>query len=167
MKFKKGFTLIELLVVVAIIGILASVVIGFLVSARNKGNDTAVKSNLATVRTASELYYLNNNNSYFVFTGFNTTFAVQQCPQIANFGSYPGLALFSDPSTSGALKIALSKGNQAAGYEAYCYNNANVWAVAIGLNENTSKTWCVDNKPSVTLKSTLPSASIDPVNLCN
>lgn len=54
---KKGFTLIELLVVVAIIGILSSVVIASLSDARSKGNATAIKQNLTSIRTQAEIIY--------------------------------------------------------------------------------------------------------------
>ena len=61
---KKGFTLIELLVVIAIIGILSSVVLASLNSARAKGADAAVKSGLANMRAQAELYYDGNSQSY-------------------------------------------------------------------------------------------------------
>lgn len=52
---KKGFTLIELLVVVAIIGILASVVLTSLNTARNKGKDASVQSSMSSMRASAEL----------------------------------------------------------------------------------------------------------------
>jgi prepilin-type N-terminal cleavage/methylation domain-containing protein len=60
----RGFTLIELLVVIAIIGILASVVLASLNSARDKGQTAAIKSSLNNMRAQAELYYDNNNRTY-------------------------------------------------------------------------------------------------------
>lgn len=62
--YKKGFTLIELLVVIAIIGILSSVVLASLNSARNKGSDAAVKSQLSSVRAEAEISYDDSGYSY-------------------------------------------------------------------------------------------------------
>jgi len=58
MKTKSsGFTLIELLVVIAIIGILASIVLVSLNSARNKGKDARVISDIQQIRTALNAGY--------------------------------------------------------------------------------------------------------------
>ncbi len=56
----RGFTLIELLVVIAIIGILSSVVLASLNTARVKARDTARIAELNQVRSALELYFTTN-----------------------------------------------------------------------------------------------------------
>jgi prepilin-type N-terminal cleavage/methylation domain-containing protein len=56
-SYKRGFTLIELLVVIAIIGILASIVLASLDSARKKGRDARRIADLKEVQLALELYY--------------------------------------------------------------------------------------------------------------
>lgn len=53
-----GFTLIELLVVIAIIGILSSVVLASLNTARAKARNAVRFSDLTQVRTALEAYYI-------------------------------------------------------------------------------------------------------------
>lgn len=55
--YKRGFTLIELLVVIAIIGILASIVLASLNSARQKGRDARRISDVKEIQLALELYY--------------------------------------------------------------------------------------------------------------
>lgn len=63
-NLERGFTLIELLVVIAIIGILSGIVITALSGARSKASEAEIKSNLSGFRTAAELVYIDNGNSY-------------------------------------------------------------------------------------------------------
>ncbi len=67
MKYKnynKGFTLIELLVVIAIIGLLSSIVLSSLASAREKAQDSKSIQQVQQLKIELELYALNNGGQY-------------------------------------------------------------------------------------------------------
>lgn len=61
--YTKGFTLIELLVVIAIIGLLSSIVLASLSSARSKAKDASRKTSLKQLQIALELFF-DSNNAY-------------------------------------------------------------------------------------------------------
>jgi type IV pilus assembly protein PilA len=71
---QKGFTLIELLVVIAIIGLLSSLAVVSLNSARIKARDALRKADMAQMRTAVNLYY-SDHNKYPICGTFNSTAA--------------------------------------------------------------------------------------------
>jgi general secretion pathway protein G len=59
---RQGFTLIELLVVIAIIGLLSTLAVVALGSAKVKARDSKRLSDLKQLQTALELYYTDQNN---------------------------------------------------------------------------------------------------------
>jgi prepilin-type N-terminal cleavage/methylation domain-containing protein len=72
---QKGFTLIELLVVIAIIGLLSSVVLASLNSARVRARDAERITNLEQVRTAIEGYANDHSGKYPVANAWTSTCA--------------------------------------------------------------------------------------------
>ncbi|WP_300393084.1 type II secretion system protein [Fusobacterium sp.] len=61
----KGFSLIELLVVLGIIGVLSSFITPKVMNYLAKGKDTKAVAVLESLRTASQLYYLEEGKSFF------------------------------------------------------------------------------------------------------
>lgn len=105
---QKGFTLIELLVVIAIIGILATIVLVSLNTARSKARDTRRISDLRQVALAMEMYY--DSNPTVGFPGDGDELA---CNDWAGFSvltpTYMG-ALPTDPGTYAyAAEVSTSK----------------------------------------------------------
>jgi prepilin-type N-terminal cleavage/methylation domain-containing protein len=133
---KKGFTLIELLVVVAIIGILASVVLASLNTARKKGDDAAVKSNLNTISNESLIFYLEHNNTYS-----DKNYGVDSCKGI---GDGKKNMFFKDlsPIVYNAMFEAVERGDSAI---FQCAVAPDAWAIAIGLKTKKGTYWCVDS----------------------
>ena len=116
MNYKKGFTLIELLVVIAIIGILSSVVLASLNTARNKGADAAIRGNINGTRATAELFYDNANT--YVGLGGDSTFRN---------------AINSADSANGTGAVATT-------------SSTTGWAAAAALKTDANIWYCVDGQ---------------------
>lgn len=105
MKTKQGFTLIELLVVIAIIGLLSSVVLASLNSARAKARDAQRLSSLKSIATAIELYKSDTGNAPAYGSG-TTSYGEITPSTILNVlvtGNYMS-AIPTDPVNTGTFK---------------------------------------------------------------
>ncbi|MBI5742669.1 MAG: type II secretion system protein [Candidatus Niyogibacteria bacterium] len=119
---KKGFTLIELLVVIAIIGILASVVLASLNSARKKSRDARRVADIKQIQLALEMYYDANSGKYPLGTQTGTgtgsygSLAPTYIPVIPVDPLGTGSNIYSYQSTDGAATPAACSAAPCYGY---------------------------------------------------
>lgn len=123
-RYTKGFTLIELLVVIAIIGILASVVLVSLQSARKKGNDSRVISDVQQLRTHAESTY--DGSTYNVAFNNNQTVGLSTVGDAQ--ANYVGIK-YAAGSTQ--VQLANDAAGQGGGLFVLTPNNANVTSYSI------------------------------------
>ncbi len=102
-RSQKGFTLIELLVVIAIIGILSSVVLASLNSARVKARDARRVADLKQIQVALELYY--DANSHYPAATLSSALAPTYISAVP-----------TDPLDSTAYAYAYSAASNPTGY---------------------------------------------------
>jgi len=123
----KGFTLIELLVVIAIIGILSSVVLASLNTARSRGNDAKVEAQLKNMQSAMAIYSASNGN-------YGTSSTSDGCT-----GTPSGV--WAD-ATSGMASLS-DEDNYPTGSSVTCYTSGTAWAAQATLSD--SSYFCVDS----------------------
>jgi len=134
----RGFTLIELLVVIAIIGILASVVLASLNTARDKGADASIKATIGNMRAQAELYYDENGMSYVnmcdnaVIQG-----ALTQADDVNKTGS---VTCVDGGDVSGAWAIEAQLVSDPTMY--YCVDSTGASSIVSGSSIDTSDAVC-------------------------
>ena len=116
--------IVTVLVGIAIIGILSAVVLAALNTARSKGHDAAIESDLSTIQTAAEIYYGGMGNSSYGSTALD-------CMS----------GMFAEDSV---IVKAIGDINSISG-SVTCNGSGTAYAVQAQLVTDNTQYWCVDS----------------------
>lgn len=124
---KQGFTLIELLVVIAIIGILSSIVLSSLRSARIKASDSAVKAAMKQLSAQTEIFWSDNGTYGGGIANCDGSGGVFDNPKVEEIETY-------------------IETNNAIGATVSCRTSADGGKYAYGVSLlHGGGSWCTDN----------------------
>ena len=92
---RAGFSLIELVIVIAILGILAAVAVPRMSRGAAGATSSRLRADLATMRSALELYYAEHNNSYPALADFENALVNQFSDAAGNLnGTKTGVYIY-------------------------------------------------------------------------
>lgn len=129
-KFKLGFTLIELLVVISIIGLISSIALASVKTARERAADGAIRQNLTAIKTQAQIV-LNTYGTYG--TEAYTSF----CGSLPNIGT----GVFRDQTIQRAIDASVALSGQT---QSKCEAAGTTYVVAVPFKTAPTTGWCVD-----------------------
>ena len=137
----------------AIIGILASVVLASLNTARSKGSDAAIKASLTNARAQAELFYDPTGTYDAVCTAGTNNIS----PMIDGAAKR-----LSSSNTVGADAVAFSYNASGGAGSAVCHDAAGGWAAIVSLKGPTTASagWCVDSTGAAKESTSLAASAI-------
>ena len=136
-QYGRGFTLIELLVVIAIIGVLASVVLTSLSTARDKGSRAAVEATMHTILTNMLQGSLIDGMVPFCYGTVGVHASGSACGGGNAAIPLRGTAVYGTGSTRGTFDWPDISSNGYA-YSAYLYGNSSSGAFDFGAYNSSS-----------------------------
>ncbi len=165
----RGFTLIELLVVIAIIGLLSSIVLASLSTARSKAADAAIQENISGIKATAEIYYQSSFDTYRGYQsppnppGAGTNFVPTNCPNTLciagrNCHMFQGNNIRVPEANQiyAAINASMALTDVPLNFRTWCAADSVSYGVAVALktqndndgDPNTFDYFCIDNSGS-------------------
>lgn len=127
--------------VIAIIGILSGIIVGFVVPAKSRGTDAAIKQDMVNLRTQIEYIYGSPP-----IIGYGNTVVCSGLPSCAFSAAVTcagaasvGVSVFGNSNIS----VYLDKIESLAGVVPQCYARGEIWSLSSVLRGGGA--WCMDS----------------------